>query len=187
MFHPLFKRRLPSTGEGAFTLLELLVVAALVAIMLTLSVPAFRTSLLNDPLRQGARKVIGTINEARQAATRSTVGCVVNLNISENELGYHCPESDAEESVENSGSEKEPAPGVKLPDQVRISSVWIGAEENISTGEVDLWINPKGLMTQTIINLTDEDKEMALISSVFVADIRLEDKSMSPEDLGQAQ
>lgn len=187
MSHPLVTCRLPSTDEGAFTLLELLVVAALVAIMLTLSVPAFRTSLLNDPLRQGTRKVIGTINEARQAATRSTNGCFVNLNISENELGYHCPGSAAEDSVDNNSSEKEPTRGVKLPDQIRISSVWIGVETSISTGEVDLWINHQGLMTQTIINLTDEDKEMSLISSVFVADIRLEDTSMSPEDLGQVQ
>lgn len=178
--------RLPgrSTGEQGFTLLELLVVSALIAIMLAVSVPAFRTSLFTDQLRQAARSVIGTINEVRQAATGSRNGCFIDVNLSENQLSYHCPEPPAEGETDQSKEDK-PGSVTKLPADVRIASLWKGADQNDTSGTVSLWINQNGLMDQLIINLTDGERELALVSSVFVATIRLEDKAMSPEDLNQ--
>ena len=168
-------------SNKGFTLLELLVVSMLIAIMLTLSVPAFRTTLVTDELRKDARRVIGTLREARQAATGSRNGCFLDLDISESQLGYHCPGPPAESESES--LEEKPKHRIMLSSPVRISSIWSGPEENITTGAISLWINRNGLMDQTIINLTDGDRDLALISSVFVASIRLEDKSMSPQDL----
>lgn len=171
----------PDVSNKGFTLLELLVVSMLIAIMLTLSVPAFRTTLVTDELRKDARRVIGTIREARQAATGSRNGCFLDLDISESQLSYHCPGPPAESETES--QEEKPKRTILLSSPVRISSIWSGPEENITSGTVSLWINRNGLMDQTIINLTDGDRDLALISSVFIAAIRLEDKSMSPQDL----
>lgn len=182
--HHLFRSTGRSSGEHGFTLLELLVVSALIAIMLAVSVPAFRTSLFTDQLRQAARSAIGTINEVRQAARGSRNGCFIDINISASQLSYDCPEPPVEGETEESGEDK-PARITKLPPAVRIASLWKGAEENVTSGNVSVWINQNGQMEQLIINLTDGEKELALVSSVFVATIRLEDKSMSPEDLDQ--
>ena len=184
VIHRIFRSTGRSIEEHGFTLLELLVVSALIAIMLAVSVPAFRTSLFTDQLRQAARSVIGTINEVRQAATGSRNGCFIDVNVSENQLSYHCPEPPAEGETDQSNEDK-PGRVTKLPAAVRIASLWRGSEQNVTSGTVSLWINQNGRMDQVIINLTDGERELALVSSVFVATIRLEDKSMSPEDLEQ--
>jgi prepilin-type N-terminal cleavage/methylation domain-containing protein len=180
--HRLLRSTVPATGENAFTLLELLVVSTLIAIMLAVSVPAFRTSLFTDQLRQAARRVVGTINEARQAAIGSRNGCFINLDLNENQLSYDCPEPPTEGETDTADEDK-PERVSTLPSPVRITSIWKGTEQNVTTGEISLWINQNGQMDQMIINLTDGEKELALVSSVFVATIRLEDKSMSPADL----
>lgn len=185
MINYLFQAAESTTDDRGFTLLELLVVSILIAIMLSLSVPAFRTSLVTDQLRQAARRVIGTVNEARQEAARSANGCNLDLDISENQLSYDCPEpAGQDESAASSGDEK-PLNITELPPTVRISSVWSGADQNVTAGTITLWINKNGLMEQTIINLSDGDRDLALVSSVFVSTMRLEDKSMTPEDLEQ--
>lgn len=180
--HRLLRSTGPATGENGFTLLELLVVSTLIAIMLAVSVPAFRTSLFTDQLRQAARKAIGTINEARQAATGSRNGCFINLDLNESQLSYDCPQPPTEEETDTADEDK-PQRVTTLPSAIRITSIWKGTEQNVTTGDVSLWINQNGQMDQMIMNLTDGEKELALVSSVFVATIRLEDKSMSPADL----
>ncbi len=173
-----------ATTERGFTLLELLVVLTLIAIMLALSVPAFRTSLFTDQLRQSARSIIGTIHAVRQAAAGSRNGCYLDIDLGENQLSYTCPKPPAQgEEVET--SEDTPAPVVKLPSAVRVASLWSGIDEQVTSGTASLWVNQNGRMDQLIINLTDGEKELALICSVFIAGIRLEDKAMTPADLEQ--
>jgi len=172
----------PGTGRTGFTLLELLVVCTLIAIMLAVSVPAFRTTIFSDQLRQAARNLIGTISEVRHAAAGSRNGCFIELDIGENQLSYHCPEPTAEEEDEQP-AENEPDRVSKLPASVSISSVWLGADRNVTSGNTSVWINQDGLMDQMIINLTDGEKELALVSSVFSPTIRLEDRTMTPGEL----
>ena len=178
----LFRSARPGTSSNGFTLLELLVVSTLIAIMLAVSVPAFRTTLFTDQLRQAARKVIGTIHEVRQAATGSRNGCYIDLDISDNQLSYNCPDPVDQEGDDQEAEDK-PESVTKLPSPVSISSVWLGADRNVTSGNTSVWVNQKGLMDQLIINLTDGEKDLALVSSVFVSTIRLEDKTMSPDDL----
>ncbi len=170
--------------ERGFTLLELLVVLILIAIMLGLSIPAFRTSLFTDQLRQAARSVIGTIHEVRQSATGSTNGCFIDIDLSENQLSYRCLQTPGE-GEEMQLPEDRPSPKVELPPAIRISSLWSGTDKQVTSGNASFWVNRNGRMEQLIINLTDGEKELALICSVFSALVRLEDKAMSPADLEQ--
>ncbi len=173
-----------ATIERGFTLLELLVVLTLIAIMLALSVPAFRTSLFSDQLRQSARFIIGTIHEVRQAATGSRNGCYLSIDLSENQLSYTCPQPPAQ-GEDTQSPEETPAPVVKLGSAVSVASLWSGMDKQVTSGTVSLWVNQNGRMDQLIINLTDGEKELALICSVFISEIRLEDKAMTPTDLEQ--
>ena len=171
--------------EKGFTLFELLVVSILLAIMLTISVPAFRTTLLTDQLRQAGRLVVGSINEVRRKAAGSKSGCYLNLNISENQITYDCPDKRSQKDSEELISQEDTPQTTKLPDSVSVSSVWTGKDQSVTAGTTSIWINNNGLMNQTIINLTDGDRDLAVVTSVFKNDIRLEEKSLTPEDLNQ--
>ena len=166
--------------DNGFTLLELLVVSVLVVIMLSLSIPAFRTNVLTDQLRQAARRTIGTVTEVRHAALGSESGCFLEVDVGDNQISYTCPKSNGDAESEDDSAR---SGTMKMPEGIRITSVWSGDEDNTDSENAPIWINRQGLMDQLIINLTDGDRELALVSSVFENTIKLEDKAMSPEDL----
>jgi len=167
-------------AERAFTLLELLVVCILLSIMLAISIPAFRSNLVSDPLREAARKITGVVREARHKAALSREGCFLIVELSEDRIGYECPEPEKDEKT--TAEEEKTTRMMELPLDIRFESVWEGSD-NTTTGRVAVWINQNGLMDQTIINITDGDREMALVTAVFLNDIRLEEEAYSPEDI----
>lgn len=165
--------------ERGFTLLELLIVAVLISIMLAVSVPAFRNSLFTDPLKLSARQVIGTIREAKQRAVSTEKGCELKVDIEANSLSLTCPQPPQEEDQEIK-REPETERVLSLPSQVKITSVFDGAQEEHSTGVVSLWINNRGLMEPTIINLSDGSDEIGLAQSPFISAIQMADQPLEP-------
>jgi prepilin-type N-terminal cleavage/methylation domain-containing protein len=167
------------TKEHGFTLLELLIVAVLISIMLAVSVPAFRSSLFTDPLKLSARQVIGTMREAKQRAVSTEKGCELKVDIEANSLSLFCPQPPQEEDQEKK-PESETERVLSLPSQVKITSVFDGAQEEHSTGAVSLWINNRGLMEPAIINLSDGSDEIGLAQSPFISTIQMADQSLEP-------
>ena len=167
--------------QQGFTLIELLVVCVLLAIMLAVSVPAIHDNLFSDPLRKAARKITGAIREVRFEAETSVDGCILELDLSESRFGYYCTESD--KSEQQTASEEKPDTLIALPEGIRFESVWSGQKQNVTSGKVTLWVSTKGMMEQTIINIGDGDRKMALVTSVFRPEISIKDKALSFEDL----
>ena len=169
-------------SKSGFTLLELLIVCTLLTIILAFSVPAFRSHILSDPLQEAARKVIGTIRTARQEAVSRVEGCFVRLETSEHKYGYHCPApvDPEEQQIEQ---EKEWGRLVSLPADIEITSVWHGQDQAATSGLVSAWVNRTGIMDRLIINLSDGEKEISIVTSVFLEEIMIEEKALSPDDL----
>ena len=75
-------------GKGGFTLLELIVVCALIGIMLSLSIPSFRTTFFSDPLKTTARRLIGLVNGVRELAVREQQPYLLHINQGEKRIWY---------------------------------------------------------------------------------------------------
>jgi len=167
--------------ECGFTLLELLIVAILISIMLAVSVPAFRNSLFTDPLKLSARQVIGTIREAKQRAVSTEKGCELKVDLEASSLSLFCPQPQPpQEEDQEKKREPETERVFSLPSQVKITSVFNGAQEEHSTGVVSLWINNRGLMEPAIINLSDGSDEIGLAQSPFISAIQMADQPLEP-------
>ncbi len=170
-----------------FTLLELLVVCCLISILLVVSVPAFRTTFLSDSLKQSVRLLDKSIREARQRAAGSSDGCIVEFDISDNLILIFCnrrSDTRTENNNEYEGGQELPERRtIRLPPGTRFHSIWSGREEAISAGRLRLWISPEGYMQRTIINIDDGHRQMALVTSVFLDDLLIENGVLSPEDI----
>ncbi len=194
----------PSTRRhtGAFTLLELLVVLVLVSIMMAVSVPRFRTTVLTDPLKKSARQIIGTIKQARQRAAESPLGCSLIVSIDEASFSLFCPQpsrrpppeteeledfASFDDDDESDSVSSEPVQLLKIDDSSRIRSVWNGASTRFSIGEVSLWITSDGLMEPSVINLSDGSRELGLTIYPFLTDIRIDDEAVVPDDLSASE
>lgn len=164
-----------------FTLIELLVVLALLAIMLSVSMPRFRATILDDPLKQSARQVVTLIREARQRAAVSEQGCFLEIDIEVGTYKLYCPGTSAEDEGV-SAAEDGPQLAITLPDRVRIDSIFAGEAGRLSTGMAVLWINRRGLMEPSIINLSSGNEAIGLEISPFLPRVALTDQALNPGD-----
>jgi prepilin-type N-terminal cleavage/methylation domain-containing protein len=181
-------------NRAAFTLLELLVVLVLVSIMMAVAAPRLRSTIITDPLKRSARQVVGVVNEARQQAAASPKGCGLVIAVEEGTFALSCPQSRrrtaaAAEEDAFGGDElvdadlaPEPAPLLRIAEPARIRSVWNGASERITSGEVSLWISADGVMEPSVINLSDGSDELGLSISPFLGAIRISDEAAVPEN-----
>ena len=140
------------SDQQGFTLIELIVVCALIAIMLSLSVPSLRSTIVNDPLKTTVRKSIGLVREVREKAARQHQPYLLHVNHIENAIWYE------EERVAADASEDETEPDKwELADYVRISGLWVAKERKSALEDTVIWISPEGYLENTLISFEDED------------------------------
>jgi prepilin-type N-terminal cleavage/methylation domain-containing protein len=137
-----------------FTLIELIVVTALIGILLAISVPSLRNTVFTDPLKSTTRKMIGLVTGVRELAVRSQQSYLLHISQLENRIWYEA------EIVDKVKKENDPLKGgeLLLPESVRISGVWTEGDDDSSDGQIDIWINKQGFLSDTIIRIEDSDR-----------------------------
>ena len=159
-----------------FTLLELIVVCALIGIMLTISAPSLRIAFFTNPLKSTARQVVGFINEVRQTAVRSQEPYNLHISQLENRIWYEKTEKEGEDDIEDefeTSTKKE----VQLPDTVSFSKVWLQSSGVLSEDKTTFWISKKGYMEQAAILLSDEfDNSLSVQLNPFTDPIAVTDE-----------
>ncbi len=134
-----------------FTLLELIVVCALIGIMLTISVPSLRSTFFTDPLKSSVRQVIGITNEARQKAVRNQQAYYLHLSQLENRIWYEPVKPNGKSDKPGKSKERK----LQLPDTIRLSKLWLNSQGVVLENKTSLWISKKGYMEQAAIQLSD--------------------------------
>jgi prepilin-type N-terminal cleavage/methylation domain-containing protein len=168
------------TSSSGFTLLELIVVIALIGIMLVVSVPTLQNTLIDDRLKGTCRKIIGLVNSVRELAAREQQSYFLNIDRNENRIWYEKDmevgaveeEEDAEETEETEGRQE-----LNIPDEIRISEIWTRSEGEYSDDQSRIWVSSKGYMDQTVLHVTDDDDNViSLHFSPFLDNVRIYDE-----------
>ena len=164
-------------SSRGFTLLELIVVVALIGIMLVVSVPNLQNTLIDDQLKATSRKIIGLIRGVRELAVREQQPYFLSIDRNQNRIWY---EKDTEievtedaEDTENTGDRQE----LNIPDDIRISEIWTRSEGEYSDDQSRIWVSRKGYMDQTVLHLRDEDDNvLSLHFSPFLGSVTIYDE-----------
>lgn len=139
--------------EKGFTLIELIVVTALIGIMLSLTIPSLRNTFFTDPLKATTRKAIGLVTGVRELAVRSQQPYLLHVNQLENRIWYEPEDAGNEKSESDTQNQGE----LQFPESVRISGILVESNESSSVDETVVWISKQGYMTDLILRLEDED------------------------------
>ncbi len=159
-------------GEDGFTLIELIVVCTLIGLMLSLSVPSFRTTILNDPLKSTARKSIGLVREVREMAARRHEPYLLHVNHIENSMWFE-PEV---QKVENEENESLPDKW-DLSENVRITGLWVAGDKKSTLEKTVIWVSPDGYLENTVISFEDDDgRSLAVEFQTFLEEAILHDQ-----------
>jgi prepilin-type N-terminal cleavage/methylation domain-containing protein len=166
-----------NTTKG-YTLIELTVVVALIGMMLAISVPRFRYSLITDNLKSVTRQMIGLVKEIRDDAVREQKARFLYLDLESNRLWVEYPGMGQEER------EMTRERAFSLPEDIRIMDVWGEGRGKQVDGEAAIRFTKKGYVEYTAIHLGAEDgREFTLILSPFLGKIKSYDTYLDIETM----
>jgi len=154
-----------------FTLLELIVVCALIGIMLVVSAPTLRNAFIDDQLKATSRRVIGFVNGVRELAAREQQSYFLNIDRNENQIWY---EKDVKIAVEEKDNNLQK---LIFPPEIQLSEIWTKSEGIYSEDQNRIWVNRKGYMDQTVLHLEDDaGNVISLHFSPFVESVGIYDE-----------
>jgi prepilin-type N-terminal cleavage/methylation domain-containing protein len=151
--HGISGRRPGKAGDDTgFTLIELIVVTALIGIMLSIAIPPLRNALFSDPLKSTTRKLIGLVTGVRELAVRSQQPYLLHISQLENRIWYE------RELADIGNQEKDPLQKGELlfPASVNMSRILVATDEGSSAGQTVVWISKQGYMNNILLRLEDD-------------------------------
>jgi prepilin-type N-terminal cleavage/methylation domain-containing protein len=151
----------PSKNRG-FTLMELLIVIALIGVTLVFAIPTTREALTVNSLKKTTRLLVGLERQLRSEAVRDQTDYILVLNISDNTYYVMSPDMTPEKLQE---VEKR---AQKLPGGVVIRDIVKQKNEKISQGKVEVLFARNNISPPLVIHLADGDEAMTLVINPFL-------------------
>ncbi|AOY57972.1 MAG: type II secretion system protein [Desulfococcus multivorans] len=157
-------------SEQGFTLIELIVVIALISILLFFSFPRFQGSVLRDDSEKSMRWVIYTVKMLRQDAVKHRKIHTLHVEMRTGTM-WSTNESMSEEDLENARQQ-----GYEFPEGMEILDVEFPDGEKISFGQAEVRFYPKGYSDRVMIHLQEkDDRQLTLLIEPFLADLKIYD------------
>jgi len=157
-------------SEQGFTLIELIVVIALISILLFFSFPRFQGSVLRDDSEKSVRWVIYTVKMLRQDAVKHLTIHTLHVEMNTGTM-WVTNETMNEETAEDARQQ-----AYEFPDQMEILDVEFPDGEKVSFGQAEVRFYPKGYSDRVMIHFQEKnDRQRTLLIEPFLADIKIYD------------
>lgn len=159
------------TNRG-YTLIELSVVMLLVGILLLITVPRIRDTLLNDDLRVATRRLVGAARELRNESVRERTDSFLHIDLNQPAFWSYTADTTAEKREELRKK------AVRLPEGIRIADVRQVNAAKKTEGEVVIRFFKGGYMTPTVIRLAKGDQTLSLVFHPFLQAVNVYEKDV---------
>jgi prepilin-type N-terminal cleavage/methylation domain-containing protein len=166
---------------GGFTLIELAIVIFIAGLIISITVPVVRDTLLHDDLKTSSRKLVATITWLRNKSVSEYRDHVLMFNI--DKPGKYWYES-SDMSENQLLSERTQAK--TLPDDVRILDIHVYGTEKKVNGETGIRFSKKGYASYTLIHLADKsDRKFTLVVEPFLDKVKIMEDYLNFEDVSE--
>jgi prepilin-type N-terminal cleavage/methylation domain-containing protein len=160
-----------ANSTKGYTLIELVVVVALLGLFLGLAIPRLRYALVTDDVKATTRRLVGLVREVRTEAIREQKVYLIHLDLESNRLWIEYAGMGEEERA----LAQEQA--LVFPRGVKVLDVWRRGKGKQAQGEITLHFSKKGYVEQTLIHLgADDGRAFTLTLSPFLGTVKIYDK-----------
>ncbi len=148
-----------------FTLMELIVVMALLTIMLVFSIPRFHETLFLDKSKTGSRWIMGKIQSLKEAAVRNQRNYTLHFDLDTDHY-WETDDSMPDQDIEDAAMQTKP-----LPDGLKIADIEFPVRGKVSSGRTDITFYKKGYSDKALIHVQEGEAYVSYLIEPFLSEI----------------
>ena len=168
--------KISSGRSSGFTLIELIVVMALLGVVLFVAIPRLEGNPFLDDTKESSRWLISKIRFVRESAVRDQKDRVLNIDLDTNRIW------ESEAGLDEESAEKAAEQSRKLPEAFRVTDVQFPGREPQTNGLAQINFYRSGYTDKALIHVSDGDSDLTFIIETFLTDVRLLASYASFED-----
>lgn len=158
--------RLCDRSDG-FTLIELIVVMALMGLMLFFTLPRLGDNPFLDDSRQSSRWLIGKVQSLKESAIRDQKQYSLHFDL-DNGLIWETNESMAPEDIEDAALNR----SYSLPDGLRIIDIEYPQKGKIYTGQSEIIFYKAGYTDKALVHMQEDDTYLTFLIEPFLSNVQ---------------
>ncbi|MCG6910810.1 MAG: type II secretion system GspH family protein [Deltaproteobacteria bacterium] len=149
--------------EDGYTLIELVVVIALISIVFSVAMPRFRDNVLVDQRKKTARWLITQAHHLKQQSAREKKTYILHVDVDAGKLWVSTPD------MEDAALEKAEKEAFLLKGDVSVVDVEYPVRGKVSTGRADIYFYAKGYSDKALIHMQQgTDRQFSFLFEPFL-------------------
>ena len=159
-----------------FTLIELIVVIALIGLLLFFSLPRLQNNPFLDDSKKSARWLIGKVQALKESAVRDQKQYALHFDLDSGRI-WETNESMSQEDLENAALNS-----YALPEDIRIIDVEYPVKEKITSGQTEITFYKAGYTDKVFVHMQEGEIYLSFLIEPFLSNIQVFEEYEGFED-----
>jgi prepilin-type N-terminal cleavage/methylation domain-containing protein len=172
---PVIDNRRSGRNSG-FTLIELIVVVALLGLMLVFSLPRLQNNPFLDDSKESSRWLISKIQNLKESAIRDQKQFTLHFDLDSGRV-WETHESMTPEEIEKALFDS-----YTLPEPLRIIDIEYPTRGKVYSGQTKIVFNKAGYTNKALVHMQEDDTYLSFLIEPFLSDVQFFEKYASFED-----
>ena len=167
-FHPahdLNRRTRQAHGPAGFTLIELIVVMAILAVVMAIAIPPLQNNLVVDHVKKAGRWIILKVPTLKERAVREQKTYRLHIDLDDDRLWISHAAMDEEQILEAARQ------GFELTGDLELVDVEYPDAQTITSGLAEIRFHPQGYSDRAIIHLKEDDQRISFQVEPFLSNV----------------
>ena len=162
--------------NAGFTLIELIVVIALMGLMLFFSLPRFQNNPFLNDTKKSSRWLISKVQTLRESALRDQKRYTLHFDLDSGRV-WETNETMSPEDIESKVMDS-----YELPEDLRIVDIEYPSIGKINSGQAEINFYKAGYTNKALVHMQDGDTYLSFLIGPFLSNIQFFEKYASFDD-----
>lgn len=157
-----FNKQGGTPREGGYTLIELVVVIALISIMFFVAMPRFRDNVLVDQSRKTSRWIMTQVRHLKHQSAREKKTYILHVDMDAGKLWVSTPD------MEDAALENAEKGAFHLPGDLTVVDVEFPVKGRVGSGLADIYFYGEGYSDKALIHVESDGRAFSFLVEPFL-------------------